>query len=117
MIVLGLLSAAVVGAPARAADHIIEQEDAADTGANPGAEAGPVEAISGASTCHGDAQPTQVCSPGALEPQALLALEATMCDRSEAVPTFIGGLYRHLQGPADGHDRTTAHRLFYQFEA
>ncbi|MGI5819621.1 MAG: pectate lyase [Armatimonadota bacterium] len=53
----------------------------------------------------------------ALEPLALLTLEAAMRGKIDAVPSFIGGLHRYLQGPADGHERTTDHKLFYQLQA
>jgi len=49
----------------------------------------------------------------ALDPLALLTLEAAIRGKPDQVPTFIGGLWRYLQGPYDGHGRASDQRLFY----
>ncbi len=53
----------------------------------------------------------------ALEPLALLTLEAAIRGEPEQVPAFIGGLWRYLQGPYDGHGRASDQRLFYRPDA
>ncbi len=53
----------------------------------------------------------------ALEPLALLALEAAVRGESERVPAFVGGLWRYLQGPYDGHGRARDYNLFYARDA
>ncbi len=53
----------------------------------------------------------------ALDPLALLALEATVRGEPERAPAFIGGLWRYLQGPYDGHGRANDQGLFYRPDA
>lgn len=53
----------------------------------------------------------------ALEPLALLHLEAARRGHNGNVPDFIGGCWRYLQGPYNGQGRSTDQKLFYAHDA